>query len=114
MLTATRTTKACDIERTIHVSIWSNIIRASITEVKQLKTKTTAATTTYILRQIESQSGSTGVEVEKLGTDGEVYHALLSGPHGHECSCPHGTYRGYQKPCRHIEAALEARKLGLI
>jgi hypothetical protein len=114
MLTATRTTKACDIERTIHVSIWNHIIRAFITETKQLKTKTTAATTTYILRPRESQLGGALVEVEKLGTDGEVYHALLSGPHGHECSCPHGTYSKSGKNCRHVEAALEAKKLGLI
>jgi hypothetical protein len=114
MLTATRNTKAAVIERNIHVAIWNHVIRATITEEKQLKTKTTASSTTYLLRPLESQIGGGGVEVEKLGTDGEVYHALLSGPHGHECDCPHGTYSKSDKPCRHLEAALEARKMGLI
>jgi hypothetical protein len=114
MLTSTtRQTKACPIERTLHVSIWNNVIRATITEVRQLKTKTTTTTTTYLLRRLDSQPG--GVEVEKLGTDGEVYHALLNGPYGHECSCPHGTYRSNSGvACRHLEAALQAHKQGLI
>jgi hypothetical protein len=114
MLTRTRNTKECEIERTTHLSIWSGVIRATITEVKQLKTKTATTTTTYLLRPLASQIGGKGVEVEKLGTDGEVYHVLLNGPHGHECSCPHGTYRGQRTHCRHVEAALEAQKQGMI
>ena len=114
MLTTTRNTRACPIERRIHVARVNIGIRATITEEKQLKTKTTASSTTYLLRPLASQLGGSGVEVEKLGTDGEVYHALLSGPHGHECDCPHGTYSRSDKPCRHLEAALEARKMGLI
>jgi hypothetical protein len=115
MLQSERTTKAGQIERTIHVAMWSNTIHATITETKQLKTKTTSTSTTYILRPIPSQMGGVGVEVEKLDESGEVYNVLLNAPGlGHSCDCPHGTYRGHVKPCRHIEACLEALKRGLL
>jgi hypothetical protein len=114
MMTTTRSTKAGPIERRIHIARVNIGIRVTITDERQLKTKTTSSTTTYLLRRIDSQLGGTGVEVEKLGTDGEVYHTLLAGPHGHECTCAHATYNPDGKPCRHIEAALEAQKQGLI
>jgi hypothetical protein len=115
MQTTTRTTRACPIERRIHVARVNIGIRATISEERQLLTKTTTSSTTYLLRRIESQLGGVGVEVEKLGTDGEVYHALLNGPHGHECDCPHGTYRASDsRVCRHIEACIEAHKQGLL
>src|SRR5262249_36104424 len=98
MLQSERTTKAGQIERMIHVALWNNILRATITETKQLKTKTTSTSTTYILRPVPSQMGGVGVLVEKLGTDGEVYNVLLCAPGlGHTCDCPHGTYRGHVK-----------------
>jgi hypothetical protein len=114
MLTATRETRACKIERRIHVERTNIGVRCTITEEKQLRTKTTTSTTTYLLRRIESQLGGVGIEIEKLGTDGELYHVLLAGRHGHECDCAHGTYSKSGKPCRHIAAAIEARRMGLI
>jgi hypothetical protein len=110
----TRQTRQCEIERTIHVER-TDALRATITETRQLKTKTTSTSTAYRLRRFDSEIGGVGVEVVKLDGSGEVYDCLLHGLHGHECSCPHGTYRANSGVlCRHVLAALEAQKRGLL
>src|SRR5262249_49192537 len=110
MLTATRNTKACEIERTIHVER-SDALRVTITETKILKTKTTSSSTSYRLRRIDSEIGSVGVEVIKLDGSGEVYHVLL-GRHETTCTCPGGVYG--KVPCRHALACQEAQRRNLI
>ena len=60
MLTATRNTKACQIERNIHAER-TDALRVTITETKLLKTKTTSTSAAYRLQRIESQLGGVGV-----------------------------------------------------
>lgn len=108
MLTTSRTLKAGTVERRIVVARDSCGILATVTDERQGKRKVSGTTTTYRLRKIESQLGGIGVEVAKLTDAADCYNVLLNGPHGHDCDCPHMTYARSNKPCRHIEAALEA------
>ena len=110
MLTATRSTKACTIERNIHVER-TDALRVTITETKQLKTKTTSSSTAYRLQRIDSQIGGVGVEVIKLDGSAEVYHVLL-GRHETTCTCPGGVYG--KTPCRHQVACHEAQRRNLL
>ena len=108
----TRQTRQCPIERTIHVER-TDALRATVTETKVLKTKTTSTSTAYRLRRFDSEIGGVGVEVVKLDGSGEVFDVLLDDSLS-TCTCPHGCYRGHVKTCRHIEAAMAAQKRGLL
>jgi hypothetical protein len=74
----TRQTRQGEIERTIHVER-TDALRATITETRQLKTKTTSTSTAYRLRRFDSEIGGIGVEVVKLDGSGEVFDVLLDG-----------------------------------
>jgi hypothetical protein len=110
MLTATRQTKAGQIERNIHVER-TDALRVTITETKLLKTKTTSSSMAYRLERIDSHIGGVGVEVVKLEGSGEVYHVLL-GRHETTCTCPGGVYG--KTPCRHALACQEAQRRNLL
>jgi len=58
----------------------------------------------YLCREIESQIGGRGFELEKA--DYTVYHVLLNADGSGDCTCPGHTYHGH---CKHREglAALE-------
>ena len=106
----TRQTRQCSIERTIHVER-TDALRATVTETKVLKTKTTSTSTAYRLRRFDSEIGGVGVEVVKLDGSGEIYDVLLDGLRS-TCTCPGGVYG--TKACRHVEAAMEAQKRNLL
>jgi hypothetical protein len=116
--TATRATKQATITREIRVSAddapWGRTVHASIFERKVLKTKTVLTSDVYTLERIPSDFGL-AVRVNKQLAEGESYDVCLNMPGGgHSCDCPHGTYKGHVKPCRHIEAALQAVREKLI
>src|SRR5262249_11040136 len=113
MWTQERTTKAARITRTITVTadldFGSRTTIAVVFEKHEGKKTTKCTSDAYLLERIPSQMGGIGVEVVKSGStsEGEVYQVLLNAPGGgHDCTCPHGAYRGHVKPCRHVEAAL--------
>src|SRR6516162_965855 len=98
MLTTTqRTTKACPIERTIHVER-TDALRATVTETRPLKTKTTSSSRTYRLQRFAADFG-TAAEVANT-TTGECYRTNVDGWR-YECDCPAGAYSS--KPCVHVE-----------
>jgi|SRR5215475_14172756 len=112
MTTATRTTKAATITRTITISReqepWGVTVFAQVFEQHHGKRSTKNISDVYILTRIPADFG-VGVHVSKqLGEMGE-YDVLVATQGGyHECDCPHMTYRPNSKPCRHIEAAIQA------
>jgi hypothetical protein len=70
----------------------------------------------YLVRRLPADWGI-GFELDKLTADGPtVYHVNLDVHAGrgadHSCSCPHATYRGHVKPCRHLAALLKLRERG--
>lgn len=120
MLITTRTTKAGRIERRIEVTasddFGSRTIFASVFEKRFLKTKAACECDVYILERRSSDFGLY-VHVKKAGStaNGEEYDVLLNAPGGgHTCDCPHGTYKGHIKPCRHIECALAAARKNIL
>lgn len=109
MTTATRNTKAAQIERTISVSASADGVLASVCETYHRKTKSRIENfTSYLLRRIPADFGK-GYEIEKRFA-GEVYH-LHHDHHGITCDCPGGTYKGN---CRHEAILKEAIQKGLI
>jgi hypothetical protein len=105
MTTATRATKAGPITRTITITF----ALAGRCEVRVTETQGHKITTdTYLL---ERQPSAFGVAfwVRKCSDEREQYDVLLNAPGGgHTCDCKWATYKGHLKPCRHIEAALQA------
>jgi hypothetical protein len=115
--TQTRTTKQATISRTITVSRevepWGTTTYATVFEQHQGKRSVKNISDVYVLTRIAGVQFGLGVHVEKVAgqSEGQVYDVLLNGPGGgHSCDCPHGSYKGHVKPCRHIEAALQAVK----
>lgn len=104
MLTATRTTKAGAITRTIAVSFpLAGRYEARVTETQG--NKTTEAT--YLLERIASDYGI-AFQVRKIDGEGESYAVFLNQRYGgHSCECPWHNWKGHIKPCRHVEMALE-------
>lgn len=115
--TATRTTKAETITRSIAVSkAASGTCAASVSEVHHRKDQPKIVSDTYFLRLIRSDIGGIALEVEKLG-ESELHHVLLRASghgHGHTCDCKWGTYKSRLKPCRHVEMCLQALLEGKI
>jgi len=109
--------KAGAIERTIILSVETDFgdpwICAVVFEKKHLKTKTVCTSDAYILSRIPADFG-VGVHIEKAGRtgNGEAYDVNISDALGNQCSCPAGAY--YRGPCRHMQMAQEAIRLGLI
>jgi hypothetical protein len=114
MTTATRQTKACQIERTILVTVddaFGRTVFATVFEKKHLKTKTVCTSDVYTLTRIPTQMGGVAVRVDKQLADGESYDVNISSALGDMCCCPAGTYRG---ECRHLAMCREAKRRGLI
>ena len=111
--TTTRQTKAAAIRRTITVTAdrepWGVTVYATMYEQHQGPRGAKNISDVYILSRIAGTAFGLGVHVEKQLGEAGSYDVLLNAPGGgHTCNCPHGTYRGHVKPCRHIEAALQA------
>lgn len=106
MLTTTRQTKACAIDREITIdtilgSDWEDVVRAVVFESRHLKTTVRNSYDSYELRRIPSEMGGVAVEVRKRMEIGVAYHVHLSRDLGDSCTCEGGKYRG---SCRHMEA----------
>jgi hypothetical protein len=113
MTTATRTTKAGQIERQIEVSVddaFGRTVYATVFEKKHLKTKTVCTSDVYILTRIPADFGI-GIRVDKQLADGESYDVNLSRALGDMCCCPAGSYRG---ECRHLAMCREAVRKNLL
>jgi hypothetical protein len=113
MTTATRTTKAGPITRSISIGPAVNgLCAASVTEAHHRKGEPKIQCDTYFLRRIPSEIGGLALEVEKWG-DSELRHVLLNAPGGgHTCDCKWGTYCPNSKPCRHVEMCLQTVREG--
>ena len=88
-------------ERSVKVLTIANRTVLAITDKKK--------TTFYRLEAIKSQLGGRGFQLTKADAGegkSEEYETLIDGQHS-TCSCPWGTYKPNQKPCRHV-AALSA------
>lgn len=112
MTTATRNTKAGQIERTLCVAFnaEANAVEATVCETHHKKTKSRMeGFNSYFIRKIAADFGQ-GYEVEKRFADSEVYH-VHHGHHGMTCDCPGGTYKGN---CRHEAMVKEAIAKGLL
>lgn len=112
MLTKTRQTKACEIERILSIAFNSEAgcVEATVCETHHKKTKSISVSfTSYFLRRIAADFGQ-GYEVEKRFHGGEVYH-VHHDRGSVSCTCPGGTYRG---SCRHMEMIAEAKKQQLL
>jgi len=105
MTTATRTTKAGRITRTIDLSDALNgMVLATVNEVHNDGVKITSDL--YWLRRQPSAFGL-AFTVEKAA-DKTAYDVCLNVPGGgHSCDCPWGSYGGHKKPCRHVEICLQ-------
>lgn len=105
MATATRTTKAGQITRSITVTF----AIAGRCEVRVSETQGNNTTTdTYLLSRQPSDFGI-AFTVRKMDDEGESYDVLLNAPGGrHSCDCKWGTYKSHIKPCRHVEMAIQA------
>lgn len=114
MLTATRLTKRGAIRRTIDLSEPVNgLLCATVTEIhfqgdnKDSEHVREIDVELYWLRRQPSDFG-VAFTVEK-GSDGTTHDVCLNVPGGgHTCCCKGQTYRGHDRNCRHIEAALQA------
>jgi hypothetical protein len=106
MTTTTRQTKQARITRQIELSDSLNgLVLAVVTEVHNGGQKITCDL--YWLRRQPSDFG-VAFTCEKA-QDGASYDVLLNAPGGgHSCDCKWSSYRGHLKPCRHIEACLQA------
>jgi hypothetical protein len=104
MATATRTTKAGPITRSITVSF----ALAGRCEVCVRETQGDNTTTdTYLLSRQLSQIGGSAFRVRKI--DGESYDVLLNKPGGgHSCTCKWGSYKAHIKNCRHMDLCIQA------
>ena len=111
MMTQTRQTKAASIERVIHVER-TDALRATVTETKVLKTKTTSSSRMYRISRISTAFGVAAATVTNL-TSGECYDVLLDG-HRSTCTCPGHSYGPNNKPCVHLEVCSEALKRNLL
>jgi hypothetical protein len=102
--TTTRRTKAATITRTTTISF----ALCGTCEVRVSETKgNTTTTDTYLLTRQPSDFG-VAFSIRKCdSTDTyDVCLNMLGG--GHSCDCKWGTYKSHIKPCRHVEACLQA------
>src|SRR5262249_12799707 len=110
--TMTRTTKQATITRQITISEerapWGRTIYAQAFEQHHGNGQRKNVPDVSPLERIPSDFGL-AVRVDKQLCEGESYDVLLNAPGGgHTCDCAWGSYGGHKKPCRHVEAALQA------